>query len=71
VLFRSFIDKNDLAVIPFKYDFAAGFTEGNISKDFSMVGIDGKYGFIDKTGKEVVPIKYTTEKAIQKLKKLR
>ncbi len=35
-------------VIPFKYDEAKSFSEG-----LALVKLNGKWGFIDKTGKEV------------------
>ena len=40
-------------VIPLKYDWAGSFSEG-----LAVVGIEGKWGFIDKSGNEVVPLKY-------------
>ena len=36
-----------------KYDFAGNFSEG-----LAVVEFDGKYGYIDKTGKEIIPPKY-------------
>ena len=36
-----------------RYDFAGDFSEG-----FAEVKLNGKYGFIDKTGREVIPCKY-------------
>ena len=36
-----------------KYDWKGEYYEG-----LAMVRLDKKYGFIDKTGKEVIPIKY-------------
>ena len=36
-----------------RYDFAGVFSEG-----FAAVKLNGKYGFIDKTGREVIPCKY-------------
>lgn len=41
-------------VLPCKYDFAGTFTGG-----VAGVKIDGKCGFIDKTGAEVLPLQYT------------
>ena len=35
------------------YDFAGDFSEG-----LAEVKLNGKYGFIDKTGKEIIPIKF-------------
>lgn len=40
-------------VIPCKYDYAGDFSDG-----LAEVKLNGKYGFIDKTGKEVVLCKY-------------
>ena len=40
-------------VISLKYDWAGSFSEG-----LAVVGIEGKWGFIDKSGNEVVPLKY-------------
>ena len=48
-----FIDNSGNVVIPCKYDYAEGFSEG-----LALVRLDGKYGFIDKSGNEVVPCKY-------------
>ena len=36
-----------------KYDYAGGFKEG-----LAKVELKGKWGFVDATGKEVVPLKY-------------
>ena len=36
-----------------KYDYVGGYTE-----DLAIVKADGKYGFIDRDGKEVIPLKY-------------
>ena len=36
-----------------KYDWIGGYYEG-----LERVSLNGKLGFIDKTGKEVIPIKY-------------
>lgn len=35
------------------YDYVSNFKNG-----FACVGLDCRYGFIDETGKEVVPLKY-------------
>lgn len=40
-------------VIPCKYDEVWSFSEG-----LAVVELDGKWGYIDKTGEEVVPFKY-------------
>ena len=73
-----FIDKTDKVVIPFEYDNINGFdgllyTLEPFYQGYAMVTIKGKngfsdarYGFIDKTGTRVVPVKYTREKAVQK-----
>ena len=43
-------------VIPYKYDiFANG---GDFSEGLASVSLNGKHGFIDKTGKAVIPFKY-------------
>ena len=50
-----YIDRmqGNLLVIDFKYDFAEPFSE-----DLALVILNGKFGFIDSTGKEVVPAVY-------------
>ena len=48
-----FIDKSGNEVVPCKYDWAYGFSEG-----LALVRLGGKWGFIDKSGNEVVPCKY-------------
>jgi serine/threonine protein kinase len=48
-----FIDKAGREIVPFKYDWASGFSEG-----LAKVGSNNKFGFIDKTGNEVIPLKY-------------
>ena len=40
-------------MIPCKYDYAYSFSEG-----LAGVEINGKWGFIDKRGNEVIPCKY-------------
>jgi len=40
-------------VIPAKYDYAENFSEG-----MACVKLNGKYGFINKLGQEIVPLKY-------------
>ncbi len=40
-------------VVPCKYDDAGSFFEG-----LAAVQLDGKWGFIDKTGNQAVPCKY-------------
>jgi uncharacterized protein YnzC (UPF0291/DUF896 family) len=40
-------------VVPIKYDWAETFSEG-----LAAVGLKGKLGYIDKTGNEVIPLKY-------------
>lgn len=50
-----YIDKTGEAVIPFikECTFVGYFSEGLV-----LLAKDGKYGFFDKTGKEVIPCKY-------------
>ena len=48
-----FIDKNGKEVIPCKYGYAGGFSEG-----LALVQMNDKWGFVDKNGKEVIPCKY-------------
>lgn len=45
-------DKKNLVIAP-QYDTAWTFAEG-----LASVKLDGKYGFIDFTGNEVIPLKY-------------
>ena len=40
-------------IIPCKYDVATPFSEG-----LAAVVLNNKYGFIDKEGKDVIPLKY-------------
>ena len=47
------IDKSDIEDFPSKYDVADGFSEG-----LARVILNGKWGFIDKSGREVIPCKY-------------
>jgi hypothetical protein len=56
------IDKTGKVIIPFKYDFVWEFREG-----VAMVQLNDKFGFIDNTDTELVSIKYTQSKALQKL----
>jgi hypothetical protein len=44
-----------------KYDFVGKYSEG-----FALVKVKGKYGFIDKTGKEVIPLKYDNADSFEK-----
>ena len=37
----------------FRYDYVGCFIEG-----LAKVRLKGKYGFVDKTGREVIPLKY-------------
>ena len=46
-----FIDKMGVEIIPFKYDVAESFIEG-----LARVKLNGKYGYIDKTDKEILPL---------------
>ena len=39
--------------MPFIFQHASDFSEG-----LAAVKLNGKYGFIDKTGKEIIPLKY-------------
>ena len=49
-----FCDSNKRIVIPLKYGYAFPFSEG-----LAMVELNyGKYGFINESGEEVIPIKY-------------
>ncbi len=45
--------RNGKVVIKAEYDYADGFTEG-----LAMVGKNGKYGFINKQGKLIIPMQY-------------
>ena len=36
-----------------KYDY-----EGSFNEELATVGINGRYGFIDKEGKEIIELKY-------------
>jgi hypothetical protein len=70
-----FIDKSGTLVIPYRFDEVAmdnytGFAAPNynffllkpfrnFSEGLCAVSIGGKWGYIDKTGKEVVPLQYT------------
>lgn len=47
-------DQNGKVIIQPKYDFA----DYSFLNGFSKVRLDGKYGFINVTGKEVIPLKY-------------
>ena len=40
-------------IIKYKFDDADEFSSG-----FARVGLDGKWGFIDKKGKKIIPLKY-------------
>lgn len=42
-----------IEVVPCKYDGVENFSEG-----LAAVTLNGKYGFVDKTGAEVAPCKY-------------
>ncbi len=49
-----FLDsENNELLIPYAYDYAGAFREG-----LAKVKKDGKYGYIDKTGREVIPLIY-------------
>ncbi len=48
-----FIDSNFTEIVPLIYDYASDFKEG-----FAAVNLNGKWGFINKTGKIVIPIIY-------------
>ena len=45
---RGIINQREEEIIPYIYDHVYSFSEG-----LALVGKDGKYGYIDKTGKEV------------------
>jgi serine/threonine protein kinase len=49
-----FSDVNKKLIIDAKYDEVGFFSEG-----LAVVRIDGKYGYIDKTDKEIIPLKYS------------
>jgi hypothetical protein len=51
-------DKNDSIVIPCKYSKAENFETVGLA----MVGLDGKIGFINSKGQEIIPCKYGTMK---------
>ena len=57
-----YIDTSGEIVIPCKYENAASFSEG-FAAVYSAAG--GSWGFIDKTGKEVVPPKKYTENGVE------
>jgi len=48
-----FYDTEYQLVIPFKYDFTSGFSDG-----LAVVGIAGKYGYINEKGEAVIPSIY-------------
>ena len=79
-----FIDKTDKVVIPFEYDLIRNvfsdklfhINEQNLPEGYAMVANkgkngfpDAKYGYIDKTGAKVVPVRYTADKATRKFNK--
>lgn len=68
-----FIDKTGQVIIPIKYEsgtsrifedssyfdvIVAGLTDKIKNSDLIKAKLNGKYGFINKTGKEVIPFKY-------------
>ncbi len=62
----SCIDQTGREVIPpIKYDFAREFSEGMAVVGFGDIfkSIPYKYGYIDKTGREIVPCKYDEARA--------
>jgi len=77
-----FIDKSGAKVIPFEYDYAENFSEGLAAVSVGvMVEIihrglgnatftsfkGGEWGFIDKSGNVVIPIKYATAESAKSL----
>ena len=56
------ISGTNKVAIQAKYDATYGFKEG-----LAYVKLNGKYGFIDKTGKEIIPLKVFAEGIKQKL----
>ena len=48
-----YLDKTGRVIIPFKFDYAADFSEG-----LAGVEIAGKFGYIDQTGKFVIPPRF-------------
>src|SRR5215470_6777971 len=48
-----FCDANKELIIPARYEEVYLFTDG-----LARVNLNGKYGFIDKSGTEVIPLKY-------------
>lgn len=50
-----YIDNTGRLIVPFKFDYAADFSEG-----LAAVSIKGKTGYIDKTGKFVIPPQFIT-----------
>lgn len=57
-----YINKDDEIVVPFKYGNAESFSEG-FAAVYDSAG--GSWGFIDMTGKEVVPPKTFTENGVE------
>lgn len=61
------IDTNNKVVVPFKYDYIDDFSEGLAAvfqkgkSDRYSDSVKGKFGFINKTGKVVIPIQYPLE----------
>jgi len=54
---KGFINENGIVVVPLKYDEIYEFSK--YFKDWAMVRVDDKYGFIDINGKEVIPVIYS------------
>lgn len=55
LLFLGLVPRNVFAQESgFKYDYVSDFSEG-----LAMVMLDGKCGFINRTGKEVIPLEYS------------
>lgn len=60
------IDKTGQVIIAPKYD--AGFEYNAKGKNYFVVGLNGKFGAITTSGKELVELKYSKDKAIELLK---
>ena len=51
-----FVDEDGYEVIPFKYEWAYGFSDG-----LAMVKLNGEWGFIDKKDNVIIPFQFENE----------